>query len=263
VSTINVNDIDLFYEESGEGYPLVLISGLGGGCATWQTVRNVLSRHYRVIVFDNRGAGRSSTPERTYSITQMADDLLELLKYLNIDKAHVLGGSMGGFIAQEFALMYPAMINKLVLCCTMDKFSRRNKVLFECMYDSWKDGLSIDIWFKELYCWVFSPTFFKNEQAVEFAVQFAVEYPYKQTLIGFKGQLEACIEFNSAKRLKNIYHETLVLAGEDDILITPRESKILTDNIPNSKMAIVTDAGHNLYIEKREEFLKKIIEFLQ
>jgi 3-oxoadipate enol-lactonase len=263
VSTININDIDLYYEESGEGYPLVLISGLGGGCATWQTVRNVLSRHYRVIVFDNRGAGRSSIPEGAYSITQMADDLLELLKHLNVDKAHVLGGSMGGFIAQEFALMYPAMINKLILCCTMDKFSKRNKVLFECMYDSWKDGQSIDIRFKELCCWGFSPTFFNDEQAVEFAVQFALESPYKQTLIGFKRQLEACIGFYSAERLKDIYHETLVLVGEDDILITPRESKTLTDNIPNSKMAIVSEAGHNLYVEKREEFLKKIIEFLR
>jgi len=259
---IKVNEIDFYYEESEKGYPLVLISGLGGSCISWQTVRNVLSRHYRVIVFDNRGAGRTSAPEEAYSIAQMADDLFALLEYLKIDKAHVLGHSMGGFIAQELAISYPEKINKLVLCCTMDKLSKRNKVLFESMYSSWKNGLSKDIWFRELYCWVFSQKFFEDEQMIDFAVQFAMEYPYQQTLTGFKGQLEACADFYSAEKLKNICHETLVLVGEDDILITPKESKILSDNIPNSKTTIISGTGHTPHVENREDFSKEILDFL-
>ena len=184
---IKVNEIDLYYEESGKGYPLVLISGLGGNCMSWQTVRNILSRHYRVIVFDNRGAGRTTSPAKTYSIIDMADDLNGLLKYLEINKAHVLGHSMGGFIAQEFVFKYPDKTDKLILCSTMEKLSNRNKILFECMYNSWENGLPKDIWFRELYCWVFSQKFFKDEETVEFAVEFAVEYPYQQTLAGFKG----------------------------------------------------------------------------
>jgi 3-oxoadipate enol-lactonase len=260
---ITVDDIDFYYEESGKGYPLVLISGLGGSSISWQTVRNVLSRHYRVIVFDNRGAGRSSSPDKAYSIIQMADDLAGLLEYLKIGKAHVLGHSMGGFTAQEFAFKYPEKIKKLMLCCTMDKLSKRNKVLFENMYNLWKNGMPRDVWFKELYCWVFSQKFFEDEQAVEFAVEFALDYPYQQTLTGFKGQLEACIGFKSTERLKSIRHETLVLSGEDDILITPKESEMLRDKIPNSKTSIVSGAGHTPHVENREEFSKKILGFLR
>ena len=263
MAIITVNGIDLYYEESGKGYPLVLISGLGGNSASWLTVQNVLSRHYRVIVFDNRGAGRSSSPDKAYSIIQMADDLAGLLEYLKIDKAHVLGHSMGGFTAQEFAFRHPEKINKLILCCTMDKLSKRNKVFFDCMYNSWKNGLSRDIWFRELYCWVFTQKFFEDEQVLEAAVKFALEYPYQQTLAGFKGQLEACIGFNSTERLKDIWHETLVLSGEDDILITPKESEILRAKISNSKTSIVSGAGHTPHVENREEFSKKILDFLR
>ena len=262
MSIIKLNEIDLYYEESGKGYPLILISGLGGNSMSWQTVRHVLSRHYKVIVFDNRGAGRTTFSNNAYSIVDMADDLAGLMKYLRIDKAHILGHSMGGFIAQEFVLKYPEKTNKLILCSTMEKLSNRNKILFECMYNSWKNGLSRKVWFRELYCWVFSQKFFKDEEMVEFAVEFAVEYPYQQTLAGFKGQLEACVGFNSTEKLKEIHHETLVLAGEDDILITPAESKTVKDKIFNSKMVLVSGAGHTPHVENREEFSKKILDFL-
>ena len=260
---IRVNKIDFYYEDCGKGYPLILISGLGSNSMSWKTVLNILSKHYRVITFDNRGAGRSGAPDGAYSISQMTEDLNGLLEYLNIDKAHVLGHSMGGFIAQELALKYPEKINKLMLCCTMDKLSKRNKVLFESMYSSWKNGLSKYIWFRKLYCWVFSPKFFEDEQIIEFAVQFALEYPYQQTLAGFYGQLKACEGFSTFEGLKNVYHDTLVLSGEDDNLITPLECEIMRDKITNSKSVVISGVGHTPHVENKEEFSKNILEFLQ
>ena len=260
---IKVNAIDIYYEEYGNGYPLILISGLGGSSINWQTVRNVLSKHYRVIVFDNRGAGRSSAPSEAYSISQMAVDMTNLFNYLGIKRAHVLGHSMGGFIAQEFALMYPEKTDKLMLCCTMDKLSKRNKLLFESMYSLWKSGISRESWFRGLYCWFFSPSFFEDEQTIKFIMEFAITAPHQQTLSGFKGQMEACIGFNVTEKIKNIQHETLVLVGEDDILITPNESKLLKDSIPNSRIVVVPGAGHTPHVECKNDFLKKILDFLQ
>ncbi len=259
---VNVNNIDLYYEESGKGFPIVLISGLGGSSASWQTVRNILSRKYRVIVFDNRGAGRSSAPDAAYTIAQMSDDLHSLLKHLNITRTHILGHSMGGFIAQDFALRYSSMVEKLLLCCTSDKLSKRNKALFENMYESWKSGLSKELWFRELYCWVFSQNFFDDEQIIDFAVQFALEYPYQQSLAGFKGQLLACVGFNSTEKLKYIKHNTLIIVGHDDILITPNESKILNKRISNSKMLGFDGCGHTVHVENRDAFSKTVLEFL-
>ena len=259
---INVNNINLYYEETGKGFPLILISGLGGSSASWQTVRDVLARKYRVIVLDNRGSGRSSAPDEAYTIAQMSDDLYGLLRHLNITKAHVLGHSMGGFIAQDFAIRYSEKVEKLLLCCTCDRLSSRNKALFETMYNSWKSGLSRDLWFRELYCWVFSQKFFEDEQTVDYAVQFALEYPYQQSLAGFKGQLLACTGFNSFEQLKNIKNETLILVGHDDILITPSESEVLNKKILNTDILVLNGCGHTPHVENRESFSKAVLDFL-
>ena len=258
----HANDIDIYYEDTGKGYPLVLISGIGGNTMSWRTILNVLSRHFRVITFDNRGCGQSTSPEGSYLISQMANDLHDLLKFLKINTAHVLGHSMGGFIAQELALQHPEMVNKLILSCTADKMSNRNKQLFQNMYNLWKAGMSRELWFRELYCWVFSSKFFEDEAIIEFMIQFAAEYPFQQSLTGFKGQFEACVKCNTTERLCNILQETLVVAGKDDILITPDNSCVLNDNIPNSKMVILEGSGHTPQVEAKSKYTKAILDFL-
>ncbi len=114
----NIGDIVFYYETFGEGYPLVLIRGLGSNADHWYEQVPVLSREYRVIVFDNRGVARSSDPGGELSILTMAQDVLGILDYLQIESAHVFGLSMGGMIAQELAIHYPGRVNGLILAST-------------------------------------------------------------------------------------------------------------------------------------------------
>lgn len=115
---IKVNGIDMYYEIHGSGEPLVLIEGLGYATWMWYEQIEVLSKHFKVIVFDNRGVGKTEMPDEEYTIELFAADTAELLDALEIKKAHILGVSMGGYVAQEFALRYPEYVDKLILCST-------------------------------------------------------------------------------------------------------------------------------------------------
>ncbi len=114
----HVNGIDIYFEIHGSGPPLVLIMGLRRNAEWWWRQIPELSKHFTVIAFDNRGAGRSDKPETDYSIRLFADDTAGLMEFLNIPRAHILGISMGGYIAQEFAINYPDKVNGLILGCT-------------------------------------------------------------------------------------------------------------------------------------------------
>lgn len=115
---LRVNGIDLYYEKHGSGPPLLLIAGLG--CATWMWWRTIpgLSRHFRLIAFDNRGVGESDKPDEPYSMRMMADDAAGLLRALKIEHADVLGISMGGYVAQELALAHPELVRCLIMGAT-------------------------------------------------------------------------------------------------------------------------------------------------
>ena len=115
---ISVNGFRLYYEVEGDGEPVVLIPGFAAGRETWVRQTPSLSRNFRVITFDPRGVSESDKPEGPQSIGLLADDLAHLLQALGISRAHIVGASFGGFVAQEFALRYPFMTRKLVLCCT-------------------------------------------------------------------------------------------------------------------------------------------------
>jgi pimeloyl-ACP methyl ester carboxylesterase len=118
VPKASVNGFQLYYEIEGEGEPIVLIPGFASGREIWSRQIPALSRDFRVITFDPRGVSASDKPDGPLTIGLLADDLAHLLLVLHIHKANVLGASFGGFVAQEFALKYPSMTGKLVLCCT-------------------------------------------------------------------------------------------------------------------------------------------------
>src|SRR6185503_6047089 len=115
---LSLSDIQLYYEEHGEGAPLVLIPGFASGSWIWFKQVAPLSQRFRVITFDPRGIGRSSVKSGPLTMRLHADDVGSLLRELDIKRAHILGASFGGFVAQEFALAYPGMTRSLSLCCT-------------------------------------------------------------------------------------------------------------------------------------------------
>jgi pimeloyl-ACP methyl ester carboxylesterase len=114
----NVNGINIAYDVYGQGEPLVLIMGLGGTRQSWVFQKRAFSKHFKVITFDSRGIGKSDKPDEPFTIKTIADDTIGLMDHLNIDKAHILGVSHGGRVAQEVAINYPDRVNRLVLAST-------------------------------------------------------------------------------------------------------------------------------------------------
>ena len=112
------NGVRIYFEEWGEGEPLLLIMGLGYTLDMWHRLRGPLAENHRVVAFDNRGVGKSDVPEPPYTVAEMATDAIAVLDAVGIRKAHVLGASLGGVIAQEVALSYPDRVISLILGCT-------------------------------------------------------------------------------------------------------------------------------------------------
>jgi pimeloyl-ACP methyl ester carboxylesterase len=116
----NIHGINLYYQVHGEGAPLVMVQGFGGGHRGWFFQTRAFKKYFQVIIFDNRGIGRSDKAPGQYTVRDLADEAIGLMDYLHIDKAHILGMSMGGMVAQELAINYPDRLKKLVLTWAND-----------------------------------------------------------------------------------------------------------------------------------------------
>jgi pimeloyl-ACP methyl ester carboxylesterase len=240
-----------------------LIPGLNSDNASWYTVCARLARHFRVILFDNRACGRSDTPRKKYSIREMADDARGLLDRLRIKKCHVIGHSMGGYIAQELAARYPGCVDKLVLEATAPASSKRNNRLFRGFLRRFEKGRDKKALMRSWLPWSFSAKTLARKNYIASFVKKAAAYPYFQSAEGFRSQIEAVARFDCRARLKKIKAKTLVIIGSDDALIYPRESLKLARGIKGSVVAQVRGAGHCLHVEKPSVFASVVIKFLK
>lgn len=258
---VNVNGCDIYYEVHGQGDPLVMIMGLRRNMEWWYHQIPVLSKHFKVVAFDNRGAGRSDKPVMDYSIRLFADDTAALMDELGIDHAHVLGISMGGYIAQELAINYPEKVADLVLGCTscggekvvlmkagrLEKFTANEGLTPEDILQ--KD---MDIYFSDRYIE-------NNPKAVE---QFReISMRYYQPVDAFQRQFAACLNHDTVSRLHRISQPILIMAGDNDPLVPPENSYILKELMPEAKLSVFPKGRHCFFIEYFERFNQEIISF--
>jgi pimeloyl-ACP methyl ester carboxylesterase len=229
---------------------------------SWQFILKDLSKQYRVIIFDNRGCGRTTDYEGSFSLKDLATDVSELLEYLRIDQAHVLGHSMGGMIAQEMALAFPEKINKLILASSSPILSERAEATLNKLYKEWKGGCDMADWFRELFQWLFTKEALENKQFMDAAIIFALNYPYPQTLEGFEAQAEAINLFDARDRIHNIHHNTLIISGAEDILIPAEESKKLLKIGGKCEFIEIQHAAHSIHAEKPKEFAEAVTGFI-
>src|SRR5262245_22114978 len=149
MSTAKIGSLDIYYEEHGAGEPLLLIMGLAADSTAWMFQVPAFAEKYRTIVFDNRGVGRSSKPAGPYTIHEMADDAAGLLDALHVQRAHVVGVSMGGMIAQELELRHPERVHGLVLACTYPEpdadIERNRRLSVQQLGGSISDGGDVQI----------------------------------------------------------------------------------------------------------------------
>jgi pimeloyl-ACP methyl ester carboxylesterase len=259
--TIDIGERSLRYEVRGEGDPLLMIAGLASDWSSWDGVVGELSARFRTVVFDNRGCGRSESPGEDFTIGDMAEDAVRLMDILGIPQAHIVGHSMGGYIAQEIALRHPDRVGKLMLVSSALFSSRRNNALFTDLSWQLKNG-EYEAWLRRLAFWLFAPRCFESPDFLDSLVRETMARPYRASAQGFCAQVAALASFDARGRADQIRSRTLVLAGEKDILILPGEAKALAEAIPDSIFHEIEDAGHSLPVERPRSFIDEVTAFL-
>jgi pimeloyl-ACP methyl ester carboxylesterase len=260
VPRVRINDIQMYYEVNGRGFPLLMIMGLGASLDAWNPrMIQGLAKNFKTIMFDNRGAGRTEISDREYTIGLFADDTAGLMDALGISRAHILGLSMGGCIAQELALDYPERVEKLVLCSTScGKGSSASKDVWSAFLRS-GSMLSTEEGLRLLVSLSLTKEFMdKNTDIIESYIQKAMKAPTSPE--GFSRQVRA-LSFNAFDRVSGITAPTLVLHGKRDILAPPDNGSILAKAIPNAKFVLFEESAH-LLAEDVEEATNAITEFL-
>jgi pimeloyl-ACP methyl ester carboxylesterase len=260
---ISVEDLEVNYELIGSGDALVLIMGLTGSLDWWDPVfLSSLADHHRVLVFDNRGGGRTVTPEEgEITCPQMADDTAGLMDALGIERAHVLGLSMGGMIAQELALNHAERVDRLVLCSTNcgrsgSVFATR-EVLKKLAERTGTPEAQVENFCSLTFCadWLES----HSDEVEEFTERY-LRSP--ATDRNADRQFQATVTFDACARIPGIDRPTLVACGTDDIIIPPENSRIIAGRIPGAKLLEYEGAGHGFIWERRDEFLSDLLGFL-
>src|SRR5437867_9198537 len=252
----------MFYQDVGDGEPLVLIMGFGGDTTAWALQMADFPARHRVIAFDNRGVGRSDAPDHSYTTRMMADDALGLLEALGVDSAHVIGVSMGGMIAQELTLARPERVRSLHLACT---FARPDAYML-ALNAAWREmrlGLGRESTLRTLGLWLFSPTTYaERPDFIEALLQNSLANPYPQSLAGFLRQSAAVAAHDALERLPAIRCPTLVSVAEDDILVPSRFAREIAARIPGAALRVVPDAGHCYFLERADAFNELCLDFL-
>lgn len=258
-----VNNISIYYEQQGEGSDhLILIGGLSSDHQVWKSTLRHFSKHFRILIFDNRGAGKSSTPDYPYTTEMMANDVLQLMNALKISRAHVLGHSMGGCIAQQIALLAPEKINKMIVACSRAKPNALANMALTTREKLQTLGLPTELLAEYVMPLLFSETFLQNEIQVKGFIQWTMQNPYPQSAIGFSHQLHAVKTHNVSDKLSEIHAPTLVIAGDEDILMPKASAKMFSGNIKNSEFIVIPDCAHMPHVEKSREFAETVMQFL-
>jgi len=256
---IHANSINIYYETYGKGEPIVFVAGFSGDHTAWQNVIETYAEHYQVIVFDNRGIGRTDCPNFPYTTEMLANDAISLLKALKLGPAHFIGHSFGGCIVQMIAYKYPEFVKSIVLSCSIPHFSERARLYAEARLELMKAGApqASIVKFITLLCW--SEKYLSKPGMAEKLVQNGF---FPMTVTGYEGQMHAVMTFDSRDWLSKIKCPCLVMAGDDDILATEADGKIISQAITNAEFYCFKDVGHVPHIEQPELFNHLVLQFL-
>jgi len=253
-----LNEININYKVEGQGEPLVMIMGFAVNRISWMPQIRFFKKYYRVITFDNRGVGKSDKPMGPYSTKMMADDTVRLMDFLGIEKANIMGVSMGGMIAQELAINYPQRVMRLVLACTYARWDETSGVTGE-------KTQSLQLTPEKMASTVLSLAF--NKPFYRFIIGLLAGIQRKimgsSGRVGIAGQSEACGKHNTLERLPLIIAPTLVIVGTNDRVIKPVSSELITGKIPNAKLVKVEGGSHAFSFETKNVFNREVLDFLK
>jgi pimeloyl-ACP methyl ester carboxylesterase len=251
--------VAIAYETVGEGPPLLLMMGLGYARGGWGPLVAPLAERFAVTTFDNRGIGDSDKPAGPYTARQLADDAVAVLDDAGIDRAHVVGTSLGGMAAQELALAQPGRVDRLALACTTHggasalPMPQQTVALF-----AEAPTLPPDVALRKFVANSLAPD--APEHLVDEIVAWRVANPPDPA--GWQAQAAAGATFDAADRVGGIEAPTLVLHGTADNVVDWRNAQLLADAIPNARLELFEGAGHLFFWERPERVAAVLTEFL-
>lgn len=260
-----VGDVNLYYEVHGSGEPLVLIMGFGFRAKHWFAIYEKLAEENTVILFDNRGTGQSDKPDIPYTSKMMAGDVLGLMDLLGLRTASIFGISMGGMIAQEFAITYPDRIDNLILGATSCGGQHAlptppETVAF--LFNPERAKLTEEQRARDTIPWLWNSDFVeRNPEAVERFIATSVEYATPPYALNCQANL--LMTFDSYDRLKDITAPTLVITGSSDRIIQPGNSQILASKIRGAELVIIEHSGHGFITDATQQASQAILNFLR
>jgi pimeloyl-ACP methyl ester carboxylesterase len=249
----------IYWDELGQGDPLLLIMGLGWASNMWHRTRPVLAARYRTIACDNRGAGRSDVPPGPYSIALLASDAAAVLDAAGVDRAHIIGASMGGMIAQEFALQYRDRVRSLILSCTAAGGPRAVQAEPEAIQLLFRrEDSSPAARAKAAVPFIYDSGTPRGRIDQDLAV-LSEWYPHAE---GYTAQLQAILAWEADSRLSKITAPTLVVHGENDRLVPAANGRLIAERIPGARLITLPHASHIFMTDQPSAAHHAFLEFL-
>ncbi|MBN2587890.1 MAG: alpha/beta hydrolase [Candidatus Fermentibacteraceae bacterium] len=262
IHRIQAGDITMGYEVSGDGYPLVLITGFGGTMDMWDPdVVSILSGQYRVIAFDNRGMGETTAGERAFSIEQFADDAAALMDSLGISKAHVLSWSMGTEIALELVLRHPEKVDRLILYAGDYQVEAcpPSPEVFQTLTDT--SGSAGERGTRMMGL-LFPPEWLASN--LDRVIGVFSGFTETSSAENIQKQADAMDSWTGAgNRLGLIESPTLLITGTEDVLTPPQNSLMLLEGIPGAQLEQIENGGHGVMYQYPELFAGLVLDFLE
>lgn len=260
MSHLQINDASIYYEIKGTGHPLILISGFTCDHTIWTPIVNQLSKHFQVVLFDNRGVGKTKDSAKTLSAELLVEDLRALIHLLDLKKPHIIGQSMGGTVAQKFAATYPEEIGKLGLLVTTAKWRQAMLMALESYMNLRKKETPPDLLFDLMSPWIFGENFLKDTSQLALLKKLDLSDPNPQSIEDEARQFAILKNFDGRSDLTKIRAPTLIMYGKEDLFTLPTDAEFLASNICHAKLKEF-NTGHGLILEAPEELAKSVISF--
>jgi len=256
-----LTDVRCYYELMGRGDPVLFIPGLGATCEVWQPGAAALASEFQLILCDNRGIGRSVAKRPARTLSCYTSDLVELLDHLQIDRAHVIGMSLGGIVAQRFAIDHPSRVDRLVLISSTNRTTPYLKGVSALLAMAMRK-MPWEFFVRTIEVLGTGPQFLDaNAQEVERRIGARSECPGAREAVA--RQLQCFAEDGGESDVSRIAAPTLVIAGDHDSLIPSTYARQMAREIPGARFALIKNTGHNPLAERPSTVVAHITRFLK
>jgi len=258
---MSIGDFSLYVERHGDGFPVLLISGLSGHAAYWEAQIPAFSREFGVVLHDHRGVGQSDHVKMSYTVDKMAADVIGLMNKLEIEKAHIVGHSTGGAIAQILAIEHPQRVAALVITASWpkpDAYFRREFMLRKEILE----GLGPTAYIQQASLMLYPAAWVAehNEELRGYEARMIANFPPTEIMAS---RIDALMAFDRAKDLGKIKAPTLIVGAADDQVTPAYQSEALARAIPNAELKMFASGGHAFTQVKPRDFNQAVLPFLE